>query len=86
LRSKVKISRRSLRYATYRLMIMHPQTKYNWSIWKDKKVMVQTSFAEKRRRSRRSGRRNGRKIRVKQYVSLRSKGRHNKIGKIYICV
>jgi hypothetical protein len=50
LRSKVKISRRSLRYATYRLMIMHPQTKYNWSIWKDKKVMVQTSFAEKKQK------------------------------------
>jgi hypothetical protein len=28
-------------------MVMHPYTKYNWSIWKDKKVMVKTSFAEK---------------------------------------
>ena len=29
LRSKVKVSRRSLRYATHRLMVMHPHTKYN---------------------------------------------------------
>ena len=50
LRSKVKVSRRSLRYATRHLMIMHPHTKYNWPIWKDKKVMVRTSFAEKKRK------------------------------------
>ena len=37
LRSKVKVQRRSLRYATHRLMVMHPHTKYNWPIWKDKK-------------------------------------------------
>jgi hypothetical protein len=61
LRSKVKVPWRSLRYVTHRLMVMHPHTKYNWPIWKDKKVMV-------RKRSRRSGR----KIRLKQYVSLRS--------------
>jgi hypothetical protein len=48
LRSKVKVSRRSLWYVTYRLMVMHPHTKYNWPIWKDKKVMVRTSFAEKK--------------------------------------
>jgi hypothetical protein len=29
LRSKVKVPRRSLRYATHRLMVMHPHTKYN---------------------------------------------------------
>jgi len=69
LRSKVKVSQSSLRYATHRLMVMHPHTKYNWPIWKDKKVMVWTSFAEKKRKK---------KIRLKQYVSLRSKGRHNK--------
>jgi hypothetical protein len=40
LRSKVKVSRKSLRYATFRLMVMHLHTKYNWPIWKDKKVMV----------------------------------------------
>jgi acyl-CoA thioesterase FadM len=50
LRSKVKIPWRSLWYATHRLMVMHPHTKYNWPIWKDKKVMVRTS--------RRSGRKN----------------------------
>ena len=66
LRSKVKVQQRSLRYATHRLMVMHPHTKYNWPIWKDKKVMVRTSFAEKKQK----------KIRLKQYVSLRSKGRH----------
>ena len=37
LRSKVKVQRRSLRYATHRLMVMHPHTKYHWPIWKDKK-------------------------------------------------
>ena len=66
LRSKVKVPRRSLRYATHRLMVMHPHTKYNWPIWKDKKVMVRTSFAEKKRKRKK-----------KKYVSLRSKGRHN---------
>jgi acyl-CoA thioesterase FadM len=48
LRSKVKVPRRSLWYATHHLMVMHPHTKYNWPIWKDKKVMVRTSFAEKK--------------------------------------
>ena len=46
----VKVSRRSLWYATHRLMVMHPHTKYNWPIWKDKKVMVRTSFAEKKQK------------------------------------
>jgi acyl-CoA thioesterase FadM len=50
LRSKVKVKQRSLRYATHHLMVMHPHTKYNWPIWKDKKVMVRTSFAEKKKR------------------------------------
>jgi hypothetical protein len=50
LRSKVKVSRRSLRYAKHRLMVMHPHTKYNLSIWKDKKVMVRTSFTEKKQK------------------------------------
>ena len=52
LRSKVKVKQRSLRYATHRLMVMHPHTKYNWPIWKDKKVMVRTSFAEKKQKKR----------------------------------
>jgi hypothetical protein len=57
LRSKVKVPQRSLRYVTHRIMVMHPHTTYNWPIWKDKKVMVWTSFAE-RRSERRSGRTN----------------------------
>ena len=42
LRSKVKVPRRSLRYATHRLMVMHPHTKYHWSISEDKNVMART--------------------------------------------
>jgi hypothetical protein len=42
LRSNVKVSWRSLRYATHRLMVMHPHTKYHWPISKDKNVMAQT--------------------------------------------
>ena len=67
-KSKVKVPRRSLWYATHRLIVMHPHTKYHWPISKDKKVMNRTSFAEKKRKK---------KIRLKQYVSLRSKERHN---------
>ena len=52
LRSKVNVPRRSLWYATHHLMVMHPYTKYNWPIWKDKKVMVWTSFAEKKRKKK----------------------------------
>jgi len=71
LRSKVKVPRRSLWYATHCLMVMHPHTKYHWPISKDKNVMARTSFAEKKQKWKK-------KIRLKQYVSLRSKGRHNK--------
>jgi hypothetical protein len=39
LRSKVKVQRRSLRYATYRLMIMYPHTKCHWPISKNKNVI-----------------------------------------------
>ena len=42
LRSKVKVSQRLLRYATHRLMVMHPHTKYHWPISNDKNVMVWT--------------------------------------------
>ena len=52
LRSKVKVPRRSLRYATHCLMVMCPHIKYKWPIWKDKKVMVRTSFAEKKQKKR----------------------------------
>jgi hypothetical protein len=65
---EVKVPQRSLQYTTHCLMVMHPHTKYHWPISKDKKVMVWTSFAEKKRKK---------KSRLKQYVSLRSKGRHN---------
>jgi hypothetical protein len=52
LRSKGKVPWRSLWYATHCLMVMHPHTKYNWPIWKDKKDMVRTSFAEKKHKKR----------------------------------
>jgi acyl-CoA thioesterase FadM len=52
LRSKMKVPWRSLRYATHRLMVMHPHAKYHWPISKDKKVMVRTSFAEKKKQKR----------------------------------
>jgi hypothetical protein len=42
LRSKVKVPRKSLWYATYRLMIMHPHTNYHWSTSKDKNAMAWT--------------------------------------------
>jgi hypothetical protein len=35
LRSKVKVPRRLLRYATHRLMVMHPHTIYHWPIFKE---------------------------------------------------
>jgi hypothetical protein len=46
---EIKVQRRSLQYTIHRLMVMHPHTKYHWPISKDKKVMVRTSFAEKKR-------------------------------------
>jgi hypothetical protein len=36
LRWKVKVSRRSLRYATHRLMVVHPHTNYHWPISRQK--------------------------------------------------
>jgi hypothetical protein len=42
LRSKVKVTWRSLWYATHRLMVMHPHTKYHWPISKEKNVMAWT--------------------------------------------
>ena len=52
LRSKIKVPRRSLRYATHRLMVMHPHTKYHWPISKDNKVMVWKNFTEKKRKKK----------------------------------
>jgi hypothetical protein len=40
LRSKVKVPRRLLRYATHHFMVMHPHTKYNWPISKDNNFMA----------------------------------------------
>jgi hypothetical protein len=39
---EVKVPQRSLRYATHRLTVMHPHTKYHWPISKDKNVMART--------------------------------------------
>jgi hypothetical protein len=50
LKSKVKVPQNSLWYTTHHLMVMHPHTKYNWPIWKDKNIMVRTSFAEKKQK------------------------------------
>jgi hypothetical protein len=52
LRSKVKVPRMSLWFMTHHLMVMHLHTKYHWPISKDKKVMVRTSFAEKKQKKR----------------------------------
>jgi hypothetical protein len=52
LRSKVKVPRMSLWFMTHHLMVMHIHTKYHWPISKDKKVMVRTSFAEKKQKKR----------------------------------
>ena len=119
LMSKVKVTWRSLWYAIYCLMVMHPHTNYHWPISKDKNVMARTrnyylknnyltlmskvtawwscthisniidlsrktkklwsgqaSLRRSGRRRRRSGRKNQTKT-IKQYDSLRSKGRHN---------
>jgi hypothetical protein len=70
LRSKVKVQRRSLQYATHCLMLMHPHTKYNWPIWKDKKSYGPDKLRWEEAEEAEE------KIRLKQYVSLRSKGRH----------
>jgi hypothetical protein len=52
LRSKVKVPQRPLWYVTHRLMVMHLHTKYNRPIWKDEKVMVRRSFAEKKQKKK----------------------------------
>jgi hypothetical protein len=85
---EVKVQRRSLRYATHRIMVMHPHTKYHWpntphyghastyqisltylerqkSYGPDKLCWEEAEDVEAEV-----------KIRLKQYVSLRSKGRH----------
>jgi hypothetical protein len=78
LRSKVKAPRRSLRFATHRLMVMHPHTKYYWPISKDKKSygLDKLRWEESEEAEEAEAEE---KIRLKQYVSLRSKGRHKDI-------
>ena len=71
LRSKVMVPRRSLRYVTHRLMVMHPHIKYHWPIWKDKKSYGPDKLRWEEAEEAEE------KIRLKQYVSLRLKGRHN---------
>ena len=39
---EVKVPRKSLRYATHHLIVMHPHTNYHWPISKDKIVMART--------------------------------------------
>jgi hypothetical protein len=119
-----KKQRRSLRYTTHRLMVMHPHTNYHWPISKEKNVMARTrKYYLKNnyfiwpwgQRSRSNEGHYGtrhtvlwscthipnsltylerqksygpakvrweaeEKIRLKQYFSLRSKGRHNNLG------
>ena len=74
---EVKVPWRSLWYATHRLMVMHPHTKYNWPIWKDKKVMVRTSFAEKKLKK---------KITLKQYMYVSPGGDKIKCLSINTCI
>jgi hypothetical protein len=40
LRSNVKVPQRSLWYATHRLMVMHPHTKYHWPFWSISKNLL----------------------------------------------
>ena len=48
LKSKVKVPRRSWRYATHRLMVMHPHSKYHWPISKDKNVTTRKYYLNQR--------------------------------------
>jgi hypothetical protein len=123
-RSKVKVQRRSLRYAIHRLMVMHPHTKYHRLISRqkcyglDKKILfkkqlfdlevkdqgptkvimirdtppyghastyeISLTYLERQKRYgldklRWEEAEEEEKIRLKQYVSLHSKGRHNNL-------
>ena len=71
LRSKVKVPRRSLWYETHRLMVMHPHTKYNWPIWKEKRVMVLTSFAAKKQKKRKKRKKKSDKNNMSPFVQRR---------------
>jgi hypothetical protein len=76
LRSKVKVPRRSLRYATHRLMVKQPHTKYHWPTWKDKTSYGPDKLRWEEAEEEVEAEEEEVKIRLKQYVSLRSKGRH----------
>ena len=47
LMSKIKVPRRSLRYVTHRLMVMHPHTK--WIIFKNNNLTLRSKFKVPRR-------------------------------------
>ena len=51
---------------------MHPHTKYNWPIWKDKKSYGPDKLCWEEAEEAEAEE----KIKLKQYVSLRLKGRH----------
>jgi hypothetical protein len=80
MRSKDKVQRRSLRYATHRLMVMHPHTKYHWPI----SGKANNCGPDKLRWEEAEEVEAEEKIRLKQYVSLRSKGRHNNYWYFYL--
>jgi hypothetical protein len=111
-RSKVKVSQRSLRYATHCLMVMHPHT-WNWMTLLKKQLFdlevkgqgptkvitvrdtppyghaptyqISLTYLERQKRYGpdklrwEEAKEAEEKIRLKQYVSLRSKGRHNNL-------
>ena len=56
-------------------MVMHPHAKYNWPIWKEKNSYGPDKL--RREEAEEEEEEEEEKIRLKQYVSLHSKGRHN---------
>ena len=113
LRSKVKVQRKSLRYATHCLMVMHPHTKCHWPILKETIILpwgqrsrsheghygmrhtalwscthipniIEEEEEEKKKKKKEEEEEEEEEeegeeeeIRLKQYVSLWSKGRRN---------
>ena len=74
LRSKAKVPRRSLRYATHRLMVMHQYTKYHWPIWKEKKCYGPDKLRWEEEEEEAEEAEVEEKIELKQYVSLSFEG------------
>jgi hypothetical protein len=63
---------RPLRYVAYRLMVMHPHTKYIWPIWKDKKSYGPDKLHWEEAEGEAEEAEAEEKIRLKQYVYLMS--------------